>query len=91
VTSNGTIYAVGWTFIKDGRQKQIFVAMTQPSPVGQGLTIIEALDRSQTQHTRLDPIEPVISPTQTTLPDNTQELQRDGHQCPVGIQTRNPW
>ena len=45
---------------------------------------------TQTHHTRYDSSGGVISPSQRTLPDNTQHLQETDIPSTGGIRTRNP-
>jgi hypothetical protein len=64
--------------------------MTWQFPVCQVLLIIEAHDHTQTHHTRYDSSGRVISPTQRTLPDNTQHSQESGIHALGRIPTHKP-
>jgi len=48
------------------------------------------IDHTQTYHSRWDTSGRVISPTQRSILDNTQNSQETGFNTSDGIQTRNP-
>ena len=56
--------------------------------ISQGLFIVQA-SRSQTHHTRQDFSGRVISPSQRTVPDNTQQSKETDIHSPGGIRTCN--
>ena len=71
--------------------KFVCLFLARQPPVGQGLLIHEVSRSHTTTHqSRYEPYRRVISSSQRSLPDNTQQSQQTNNHAPGGIRSHNP-